>query len=121
MYSPRSVLPSLGPDLAAILRHGGLRRLDACAALLAGLSLFAPSFALAQKATAQQTQPDPGKLGELKQHEDELKALRDAEQKSIESEASIKREIEAIGADRRKLNETVIATAARVRDVEAKV
>ena len=111
----------LGPDLAAILRHGGLRRLDACAALLAGLSLFAPSFALAQKTPAAQAQPDAGKLGELKQHEDELKALRDAQQKSIDSEASIKHEIEQIGADRRKLNETVIATAARVRDVESKV
>jgi septal ring factor EnvC (AmiA/AmiB activator) len=99
--------------------HGGRRRLDACAALLAGLILFAPALAHAQKLPAQQ--PDAGKIGELKQHEDQLKALRDAQQKSIETEASIKREIEEIGVNRRKLNETVIATAARVRDVESKV
>jgi septal ring factor EnvC (AmiA/AmiB activator) len=121
MYSPRFVLPSFGPDLAAILRNGGLRRPDACAALIAGLSLFAPELAQAQKALAQQAQPDAGRLGELKQHEDELKALRDAQQKSAETEASIKREIEEIGTDRRKLNEALIATAARVRDVESKV
>ena len=121
MYSPRFVLPSFGPDLAAILRNGGLRRPDACAALIAGLSLLAPALAQAQKAPAQQAQPDAGKLGELKQHEDELKVLRDAQQKSAETEASIKREIEEIGADRRKLNEALIATAARVRDVESKV
>jgi len=121
MYSPRFVLPSFGPDLAAILRNGGLRRPDACAALIAGLSLLAPALAQAQKAPAQQAQPDAGKLDELKQHEDELKVLRDAQQKSAETEASIKREIEEIGADRRKLNEALIATAARVRDVESKV
>jgi murein hydrolase activator len=116
----RLVLP-FGLGLAAILRLGGLRRLDACAALLAGVSLFAPTFALAQKAPPQQAQPDAGKLGELKQHEDKLKALRDAQQKSLDTEASIKREIEEIGADRRKLNETLIATATRVRDIESKV
>ena len=121
MYSPRFVLPSFGPDLAAILRNGGLRRPDACAALIAGLSLLAPALAQAQKAPVQQAQPDAGKLDELKQHEDELKVLRDAQQKSAETEASIKREIEEIGADRRKLNEALIATAARVRDVESKV
>src|SRR3974377_1668009 len=121
MYSPRFVLPSFGPDLAAILRNGGLRRPDACAALIAGLSLLAPALAQAQKAPAQQAQPDAGKLDELKQHEDELKVLRDAQQKSAETEASIKREIEEISADRRKLNEALIATAARVRAVESTI
>jgi septal ring factor EnvC (AmiA/AmiB activator) len=121
MYSSRFVLPDAGPELAAMMCLGGSRRLNACSALLAGLSLLAPGLVPAQTAPAQQAQPDPGKLGELKQHQDELKALRDAQQKSFDSEATIKREIDEIGADRRKLNETVIATAARVRDVESKV
>lgn len=103
------------------MRQGGPRRFDRCAALIAGLAFTIPVAALAQKAPTQQAQPDAGKLGELKQHEDELKTLRDAQQKSLDTEASIKREIEEIGADRRKLNETLIATAARVRDVESKV
>jgi len=84
--------------------------------------VFAPAMAEAQRAQpAQQARPNAANLDELKRRDDELKALRDAQQKSAENEAALKREIEEIGADRRKLNETLIGTAARVRDVEAKV
>jgi murein hydrolase activator len=107
--------------LTATICQNGFRRFDACAALLASVSFLAPVHAQSQKAPAQQAQPEPGKAGELKRHEDELKALRDAQQKSGETEAALKREIEQIGADRRKLNEDLIATAAHVRDVEIKV
>jgi septal ring factor EnvC (AmiA/AmiB activator) len=105
--------------LTATICQNGFRRFDACAALIAGFSVLAPVHAQSQNAPAQQAQP--GQAGELKRHEDELKALRDAQQKSAESEAALKREIEQIGADRRKLNEDLIATAAHVRDVESKV
>src|SRR6185312_4983502 len=99
--------------------HGGLRLIEPCAALLAGVSLIAPSAAVAQRAPT--VQAAPAKLDELKKHDEELKSLRDAQQKSVETEAALKREIEQIGADRRKLNQTLIDGAARVRELEDKV
>ena len=44
-----------------------------------------------------------------------------AERKSAETEAALKREIEKIGDDRRKLNQALIDTAAELRGVEAKI
>lgn len=105
--------------MPAAMCQGDFRRFDACAALVAGLSLLAPGPVHAQHAPAQRA--DPGNADQLKQHQDDLKTLRDAQQKSAEAEAALKREIEEIGADRRKLNESLIATAARVREVEVKV
>ncbi|HTT48948.1 MAG TPA: peptidoglycan DD-metalloendopeptidase family protein [Pseudolabrys sp.] len=61
------------------------------------------------------------KLDALKQRDQDLKAARDAQSKSIETEAALKREIEQIGADRRKLNQDLIDTASRIRNVESKV
>ena len=57
----------------------------------------------------------------LKQHQQDLKAARDRQRKSADTEAALKREIEKIGADRRKLNQDLIDTAARTRNVENKV
>jgi len=105
---------------------GGFSRLDPRAALLAGLGLALP-LALADPIGAQDkpaasAQNDKSeRLDALKQHDDELKATRDAQRKSAETEAALKREIEQIGADRRKLNQALIDTAARTRGVEAKV
>jgi septal ring factor EnvC (AmiA/AmiB activator) len=61
------------------------------------------------------------KLDALKQRDQDLKAARDAQSKSIEAEAALKREIEQLGADRRKLNQDLIDTAGRIRGVEAQV
>ncbi|HTP91462.1 MAG TPA: peptidoglycan DD-metalloendopeptidase family protein, partial [Xanthobacteraceae bacterium] len=106
---------------------GGSSRLGPRAALLAGLGLALP-LALAEplgaqdKPAAAPAQNDKsGKLDALKQHDDELKATRDAQRKSADTEAALKREIEQIGADRRKLNQALLDTAARTRGVEAKV
>jgi murein hydrolase activator len=57
----------------------------------------------------------------LKQHDQELDALRAKERASAESQAKLRHEIEAIGDDRRALNQQLIDTAARVRDVEASI
>jgi len=109
---------------------GGLNRLDPRAArlatLLAGLGLALPlAFAAplgAQDKPAVPAQSDKTqKLDALKQHDEELKATRDAQRQSSETEAALKREIEQIGADRRKLNKDLIDTAARLRGVEAQV
>jgi septal ring factor EnvC (AmiA/AmiB activator) len=102
-------------------------RLDPRFALVAGLT-FALPVALATTVLAQERPPTllaqigkSEKLEALKQHDQELKAARDAQRKSADSEAALKREIEEIGADRRKLNQALINTAARLRGVEAKI
>src|SRR6185312_13749957 len=80
------------------------------------------SAVLAQERPLLLAQDDKsGQLDTLKQRDEELKAARDEQRKSAEAEASLKREIEQIGADRRKLNQDLIDTAARMREAEAKV
>jgi len=61
------------------------------------------------------------KLDALKQNDEKLKSARDEQRKSTETEAALKREIEQIGADRRKLNQDLIDTAGRLRGVESKI
>jgi septal ring factor EnvC (AmiA/AmiB activator) len=105
---------------------GGPNRLDPRFALIAGLGLALP-VALSPPVPAQErpaltAQNDTAeKIDALKQHDQELKATREQQRKSAETEAALKREIEQIGADRRKLNQDLIDTAARLRGVEAKI
>jgi septal ring factor EnvC (AmiA/AmiB activator) len=95
---------------------GGLHRFHPRSALAAWLGLALP-FALA----GAQDKPAPATPASLEQRDQELKDARDAQHKSADTEAALKREIEEIGADRRKLNQDLIDTAARSRDLEAKV
>ncbi len=64
------------------------------------------------------SKPDPDTL---KQHDQELDAARAQERESAENQAKLRREIDALGDDRRALNQQLIDTAARVRDVEASI
>jgi murein hydrolase activator len=57
----------------------------------------------------------------LKQRDQELGAARVRERESAETQAKLKHEIEALGDDRRALNQQLIDTAARVRDIEASI
>jgi murein hydrolase activator len=59
--------------------------------------------------------------GALKQRDQELDAARALERASAESQAKLRREIDALGDNRRALNQQLIDTAARVRSVEANV
>jgi len=95
---------------------GGFSRVRSRSALAAGLGLALP-FTFA---TAQQKTP-PVVPASLEQRDQELKDAQAAQRKSADTEATLKREIEEIGADRRKLNQALIDTAARSRDLEAKV
>src|SRR5665213_1695127 len=101
-----------GRNLAAMIcRTSGLYPR---AALIAGFALIWPmTLAVAQDQPALSE-----KLDALKQRDQELQAARDAQRKSGETEAALKREIEEIGADRRKLNQDLIDTATRSRDLE---
>jgi len=119
---------AMKPDQIALVAAAGGRNLDPMIcfggqtrssrfALVAGLGLALP-FTLA----AAQDKPAPsGVPANLEQRDQELKAARDAQRNSADTEAALKREIEEIGADRRKLNQDLIDTATRSRDLENKV
>jgi murein hydrolase activator len=62
-----------------------------------------------------------GDVDALKQRSQDLDAIRSEQKKAIETEARLKREIETIGDDRRKLNQQLIDTAARIRGMEDQV
>src|SRR5262245_16967316 len=57
----------------------------------------------------------------LKERDKELEAIRTEQKKALENEAKLKREIESIGDDRRKLNQQLIDTAARVVNLEERI
>jgi septal ring factor EnvC (AmiA/AmiB activator) len=57
----------------------------------------------------------------LKQREQELEAIQAEQQRAAETETKLRREIEAIGDDRRALNQQLIDTAARLREVEGRL
>jgi septal ring factor EnvC (AmiA/AmiB activator) len=83
---------------------------------------LAAALALAGGVHAQnQPTPTADRLDVLKQRDQEMETLREQQKKSAESEAELKREIEKIGVDRRKLNQDLIDTAARIRDLERKI
>ena len=98
---------------------GGFGRLGICAAFAGGLALTLPVSAQDNKAPPAQSNSE--RLDALKQRDEQLKTARDQQRKSAETEAAFKREIEQIGVDRRKLNQDLIDTAARLRDVESKI
>ena len=101
-----------------ICRFSGL---DTRAALAAAFALALPvAFSPAAKAQ-QQPVPHEQALDALKARDDELQAAREAQRKSAETEAALKREIEQIGTDRGKLNQDLIDTAGRLRGVEDKI
>jgi len=105
---------------------GGFGGFDLRAALVAGLGLVLPvtlaATPLAQERPVVFAQNNSAeKLDTLKRRDEELKSARDEQRKSAEAEASLKREIEQLGADRRKLNQDLIDTAARLRGVESKI
>ena len=112
---------------------GGFNRLDPRVALIAGLGVaLAPALggvarAQAQPATQAQAKPSDTSASEspkrdaLERHNRELKKLREQQSKSADTEAELKREIEALGSDRRKLNQSLIDTAAASRKLEDEV
>ena len=57
----------------------------------------------------------------LKTHDQELDAALARQRQSVASQAKLRVEIEALGADRRKFNVQLIDTAAQIRDVEATI
>jgi septal ring factor EnvC (AmiA/AmiB activator) len=60
----------------------------------------------------------PARLDALKQRDKQLEAVRAQQKRAVENEAKLKREIEQISSDRRKFNEQLISTVARVTSLE---
>jgi septal ring factor EnvC (AmiA/AmiB activator) len=65
--------------------------------------------------------PPANSLDTLKAHDQELDAARARQRGSVENQAKLLLEIEALSADRRKFNGQLIDTAARIRDVESNI
>jgi septal ring factor EnvC (AmiA/AmiB activator) len=82
----------------------------ALAAVLALALLLAPLPLHAQSA-----------LDALRQRDQELEAIRAEQKKAVETQAKLKEEIDAIGEDRRKLNQALIEGAGRLRDTEDRI
>jgi murein hydrolase activator len=104
---------------------------SAFALLAAALAAFAQSAPSEAPASAPPAPPVPpaaspavppkSNADALKQHDQELDTARARERESAESQAKLKREIDALGDDRSALNRQLIDTAARVRDVEGSI
>jgi murein hydrolase activator len=96
-------------------------------ALALALPLGATWAALAQTPSDQTPPsatpaPNAAPAGEtLKQHDQELDAIRAQQRESADSQAKLRSQITSIGEDRRALNKQLIDSATRVRGVEGKI
>ena len=118
---PRLVLGSalafalpLGADLAARAQTPST---EAPASVVQAPAVQVPS----PPAASAPSVPPKADAETLKQRDQELEAARARERESAESQAKLEREIDALGDDRRALNQQLIDSAARVRDVEASI
>jgi len=85
--------------------------LTAAALLIAATNALSTAFA----------QTAPSRIDTLEQRDRDLDAIRTEQRKATEAQTALAREIESIAADRRKLNQDLIATAERMRTLETKI
>jgi septal ring factor EnvC (AmiA/AmiB activator) len=97
-------------------------------ALLLGLAVAAfagsPSRHMRMDMLAQAERPalrGPVDMDSLKQRDQELESVQAERKKAAETETKLRGEIDAIGEDRRKLNQHLIDTASRVQAVEGRI
>src|SRR4051812_23168928 len=99
----------------AMQSRSSARMIEACritaAAGVIGLFGLTADFVVAQ--------PEKAAAKAARQHE--LDAVRAEQRKNAETEAKLRAEIEAIGEDRRKLNDALIGTATRLRAAEERI
>lgn len=60
-------------------------------------------------------------LDVLRQRDQELDSVRSQQRKAIETQGKLREEIDAIGVDRRRLNQMLIEAANRLREVELRI
>src|SRR5580698_6277111 len=105
----------LGSALAFVLPFGA-----SWVALAQNPSPPAPIPEVPSPSTAPATPAQTG-VDVLKQHDQELDAARAQQRATLEAQTKLKREIDAISGDRAALNQQLIDSATRVRDVEASI
>ena len=108
-------------DQVPLPRGAVLRPVIAAVAGSVLFGLMAASAQTPRPAPPQIRPPASPSLEGLQQREKELETLRAEQKRALDNEAKLKREIEAIGDDRRKFNQQLIDTAARVAAVEERI
>jgi septal ring factor EnvC (AmiA/AmiB activator) len=100
----------------------------AIAAVIAALGVLSLGLTAASAQTTRARPPAPDEAGRAAvppgnadARKQELEALRAEQKKALDNEARLKRDIETIGDDRRKFNQQIIDTAARVVGVEERI
>jgi septal ring factor EnvC (AmiA/AmiB activator) len=83
----------------------------------AAMAIALPSIATAQNAPAKSEE----KFETLQQRDKELDSLRGEQRKAAETQSALTRDIESIGAERRRLNQDLLATADKVRTLESQI
>ena len=96
--------------------RGSARSTDSSRALAATLGL-----ALLLAPLPLRGQSDQSALDALRQRDQELEAIRSEQKKAAETQEKLKLEIDAIGEDRRKLNQALIDGAARLSETEDRI
>ena len=90
--------------------------------ILATALMLAISLGLAGTVFAQtDRQSSANRLNALKQRDSELEAARAEQKRAADTEATLKQELATIGDDRKKLNQALIDTAARLRGLEGRI
>lgn len=108
MPSAHALPPTTAPRLAW---RAGLR---VCLATLLSGILILP-------ASAQTASGRADKADTLQQRDRELEGVRTEQRKAVESQSALTRDIEAINAERRRLNQDLLATAGKVRALETQI
>jgi septal ring factor EnvC (AmiA/AmiB activator) len=90
-------------------------------AMFLGLATAAAGQTPSQRSAQGQRPPDAAKLNALRERDLELESIRAQQKQIAETEAALKRELAAIGDDRRKLNQALIDAAARLRALEGRI
>ncbi len=103
--------PAIRPRPAA--RHAWHHALGAALGLAIPLGLAAAAWA--------EPPPGPPQPTSGQAARDQLESLRAEQKQAAERESRLRKEVEAFGEDRRKLNEALIATAARIRGDEERI
>ena len=108
------------PLMNSMARFDAAARRSARAALL-GVAALALAVGAQSARVLAQSSGNAFPQDALQKRDQEFEALRAQQRKALDVEAKLKSEIAAIGDDRRKLNQQLIDTAARVRDVEGRI
>src|SRR5262245_53912396 len=123
-HFPLVLPPAVAAGTVLLGLTAGLAQSRPCRISYSNFSFVAPPTRPAAPPESRPPADTPGgdsTMEALKERDEQLAKIRLEQQQAIEAEAKLKREVEAIGDDRRKLNTQLIEVAGRVRSLEAEV